>query len=386
MALKTVGNLKDSVAGILQGTNLDNVTNLNGVLERGARVLAQQADVPESSGRQNYMFYDMVTNYPAPSTIFGGALVDIRPQGVDRLPSDIVIKRPIELFDRTKTYIVNGYEVTFEWNMGVGTMRVAQNKAQQAVILDGMSDASSWTPSGGITTLYDDTSTFYSEPGSIRFNLPSTGAISKTLSTPIDLENYEGVASVFLAMRLPATDLTSVTLRLGSSSTNYVEVTQTTGFLGAWQASDFQLTQFDLSTATTTGTPDFTNLDYLYLSFVPSTAMVNVRVGNLFAAQPSAHQVLFQSSAIFLSNGTLSNTISNDDDEIVLNDAAYTLLEYIEAWEIAQQNGAQVAQVVLDRIQAKLYDKDIGLVPKYRTDNPSEELRQIGSYYDGTDY
>lgn len=384
--MKTIGELKDSVGGILQGTNLDTVTNLNGALSRAARVLAQHVDTPEATVTRNYMFFDGVYDYPAYDTIFGTALVDIRPQGVSRQPWETVIKRPISMFDQTKIYLPTGYEATFEWNLGVPKMRVAQKRANQSLLLDNMGDANSWTAGGSITTLYDDTATYYESPGSIRFNLPSTGTITKTLSNTLDLSTYEGVGSVFLALWLPSTDLTSVTLRIGSNSSNYTEITATTGFIGAFQANNFQLVQFDLANGTTTGTPDYDNIDYLYVSLTPGSAMTNVRVGNLFIAQPSAHEVIYQTAAIFLSSGVMSNTISSEDDQIVLNDAAYTIYEYMCAQEIAIQSGGLVSQIVIDRIKNTLFDDKVGLIPKYRADNPSQELRLIGSYYDGANY
>ena len=80
--MKTVANLKDSITGLLSGTNLDNVNNLNGCLERATRSLVQIVKCPEATGRQLYSVYDRVYNYPAPLSIFGGSLIDFRPQRV----------------------------------------------------------------------------------------------------------------------------------------------------------------------------------------------------------------------------------------------------------------------------------------------------------------
>lgn len=384
MAQKSVATLKDSVAGLLQGTNLNNVTALDKTIERAARVMAQHVDAPESSGRTNYMLYDGVFDYPAPDTIFGGALNDLRPQGVSRNPQDVVYKQPIELFDRTKHLLPNGYQVTFEHDKGTPIMRVAQNKARASIVIDSM-DTADWTAGGTASTPVEDETVYYEVPASLRFTLTGAGNgyIEKTLTNSIDLTDYQGVGVQFLAIRTPSvTNLTSIELRLGSSNANYYAVTETDGFLGAWQVDDFLLVAFDLAGATTTGTPDIENIDYIRVTFAHTATITNMRAGSLFIALPSPHELLFQSAAIFNEDGTLSNTIADDDTLIILRDAAYTLFENFVALEIAQSQGGTKASNVVDRFIDKLFNKDRGLVMMYRADNPSEEIRTVGNYYD----
>lgn len=381
--MKTVANLKDAVAGILTGTNLTQVTNLDGALERAARSLAQHADVPESSARESYMLYAGVYDYPAPDTIFGGAVCDLRPQGVSRTPWETVTRMPIERFDITKGYVPYGYSLTFEWVKGNPIMRVSQNRSDQALPLDPMSDSSDWTPVGGVTALSTDTATFYQAPASIRFNAPTAGGMERTLQTTVDMSEYEGVASVFMAVWLPSADVTSLTARIGSDSSNYAEMTATSFFSMPFVSENFLLARFDLSTATSTGTPDFSAIGYLHAAITPSAPLINVRFGPMFAAQPFAHELLYYTPAIFLNSaGSQSESITDDDDQIVLNSSSYTIYEYLCAWEIALQGGGMVSQAVRDAISRNLHDKDTGLLPKYRADNPSGELREVGSYYD----
>ena len=112
--LHTVANLKDSVAAILSGIDINNVENLNGALERSARTLVQQADIPEASGTQNLTLYGGVYDYLCDSKIFGTAVNDIRPQGVSRTPLDYVYTLYGDDFDRTKAYVRTGTNLAFE--------------------------------------------------------------------------------------------------------------------------------------------------------------------------------------------------------------------------------------------------------------------------------
>lgn len=175
MALKTVAQLKDSVAGILSGLDLSNVDNLDGALERGARVLVQKADIPEASGIQNIVLYSGVFNYACDPRIFGTAITDIRPQGISRPPSDYVYKRPGDQFDRTKGYLSNGTMTTFEYFNGQPIIRIVSKIPQQQVIIDQMNSITGWTAGGSASGLTQDNAVYYQAPASLRFNLINAG-------------------------------------------------------------------------------------------------------------------------------------------------------------------------------------------------------------------
>lgn len=388
--MKTVGDLKSSVAGILSGLNLNNVTNLNGAIERAARTLVQKADIIEATGRQNFTLYDGVYDYLAPSTIFGGALLDFRPKGDDRQFNDYVYRKPIELFDRTKHFLPNGASITLEYDKGVGRLRLVSARTKLKAVLDGCS-TTKWTGSGSASTPVLDYTTFYNSPAALRFNLSASasGNISRTLESQVDLstDNYEGVGVVFIAVWLPsATAFTSIGIKLGNDATNYVDISDTDAFLGSFVANDWNIIALNLASATETGTVDWSKIDYAQIYFnTDAMAQSNVRLGALWVSLPVQYELIFQSAAIFMTTGSNpSLTISDDNDSILLNDAAYTLFEFESALAILFQMGGTLSSPMVQNIKATLHGSgaDIGLYAHYRGDNPSEKLRVIGSYYD----
>lgn len=394
MALKTVSQYKDSVAAILSGIDISNVDNLNGALERAARVMVQKADVPEACGTQNIVLYGGVYDYACDPRIFGTAINDIRPQGISRNSSDFVYKRPGEQFDRTKGFLRNGTMATFEYFNGVPIIRIVSKQTQQQVIIDMMNATTGWTAAGSASGLTQDNAVYYQSPASLRFTLTgsSAGTLTKTLQSSINLSSYQGVGVAFLAIEIPtgatASDLTSISLKLGSDSTNYSSVSDTEGFLGAWTAGDWLLVAFDFSGASDTLTPDWSAIDYVQITFNHTATLVNFRVGGLWIAQPNPAQILYQSAAIFLplNSQTASTTIASNTDSIILNDAAYTLYEYEGAIAILEQTGAGSADSTYANLQRKLNGNsvnDFGLYGMFRGDNPSQELRLVGNYYEG---
>ena len=387
MALKTVSAYKDSVAAILSGMNLSSVSDLNGTLERAARTLVQKADIPEASGIQNITLYSGVLDYECDTTIFGTAITDIRPQGMSRPSWDTTTKTTQQQFDRYKGYYPSGTTSTFEYLLGVPTIRINAPFPDQFATLDSMTVIGNWAVTGTASSLAVDTAVYYQSPSSLRYSVTSgAGLLTETLSSTIDLSSYEDVGVAFVANFIPsnASAYTSMTLKIGSDSSNYNSVTATTPFIGSFTNNLWQLVAFDFSTASQTGTPDWENIDYIQLTDNVTGTITNIRKGALFISQPTPSQILFQSAAIFVPTGTTTalTTITAGTDTVILNDPAYNLFLYEGALSILENTSGGMGDAMYERIDRKLNDKEKGLYAMFRGDNPSEELRQTSTYYD----
>jgi hypothetical protein len=388
MAYKTVSELKDSVSGQLQGLNLRNVTNLFVAFERAARQLSTEIDIVESQSRDTINVYDGVYDYLAPTGAFGSNLIDFQKQGSARGLNDYNYKLPISEFDRTKAFLPNGCQLTFEARQGVRIVRIVSASATPKIELDPMTEKTGWTASGSASGLTNDDIIFWQEPGSFRFNLTgaSTGEITKTISS-VDLTDYVGVGKVFLAIRTPsATNLTSITLKIGSSASAYYTVTATTAFLGSWIANDWVLVPFDLSTATTVGSPTITAIDYCQISIAHAATLSNFYVGELWISRATPYTMISSSAAIFQASGSNpSAVITSQADSINLTDDAYALYEIRSAITVAEQQGGSVANVYVKSLENKLYtvpgSTKLGLLDLYRAKNPSQGINTIQNYY-----
>ncbi len=401
MALHTVFQLKNSVAGILSGIDLSNVDDLNPALERAAATLIQRADIPEASGIQNVVLYSGVFDYLCDPRIFGTAINDIRPQGITRSPSNFVSKIDQEDFDRTKNYFYpSGTQSTFQFENGVPIIRIKAPFPTQQVIIDPQNQIgtspNAWVAASTASSLAVDYTNFYQSPASLRFNLTTgTGTLTKTLQSPLSMSNYEDVGVAFLAIQIPAgstaSNLTGISLKLGSSSGNYDLVSATQGFLGLWISGQWLLVAFDFSTSVSTGTPNWSAIQYAQVSLTTSGSFTSFHVGGLFMSLPSPAQILYQSAAIFLSTGTTSplTSITANTDTIILTDAAYNLYLFESAMAILQNTGAGVSDASSIKLNQILHGVrarngvmiEAGLYDMYRGDNPSQEIRMSGEWY-----
>lgn len=385
----TVGNLKDSLSGLLTGTNLNNVTDLYGAIQRAARVFGQRANIPASQGREAVTIYDGVYDYLAPTSIFGSSITDLRPQARD--VNDFVYKQYANDFDRNKSMLPSGSAVTFEYDHGIQIMRVTSARSKIRTTLDPMTQATGWVAAGSASGLVADSSIYYTSPSSLRFLLTgaSTGTLTKTLTSTLDLTAVQGLGVVFLAIDTPSvTNLSSIELRIGSSASKYYSVTATAAFLGAWPANKFTLVAFALATATTVGVPVITAMNYLQVRITHAATLTNFRVGSLFVSLPSQYEVLYESAALFMASGqNPATTITDDNDSLLLAEDAYTIFQYESAVSVAQQSGSasggQVAEFnnVLNGVRARNGAViQMGLYDLYRAANPSDNLKVVGSY------
>lgn len=390
MAFKTVSSLRDSVAGMLAGLDINNVPDLNATFERGFANMLTRCYIPEASGVQNISLYGGVTDYAIDTNIYEADIIDIRPQGVSRPIWDFTVKTNQANFDRTKNYFWNGTRATMQYQNGTPIIRIVTQGTTPQTLLDSMNATTGWTAAGTASNLAQDTSSYWQAPASLRFNLTTgTGTLTKTISTA-NLTSYVGVGVAFLAVYIPSiTNLTSITLKLGSSSGNYYSVTSTAGFTGAWTVGNWLLVPFDFSTASTTGTPNWASVSYCQVSIVASGTETNFRVGQLFISLPTPYQILYQSPAIFLASGssTPTTTITGNTDQIILNVSPYNIYLHEAALAVLENMAGDEVNKMFDRISAKLgidtRTNEVigGLYSPYMADNPSEQIRQGNSYY-----
>jgi len=381
MAQKTVSQLKDSISGLLTGINLNNISGLNNCLERAARILVGKAYIPDVMESTALTLYDGVYDYVAPTSIYGTSLIDVAPQGVSRNTWDYTYKKPLADFDREKGYTPSGAQSAFKFKNGVGIIRIDSSFPRSRAILDPMTDDTDWTAAGSASALAEDETVFYSFPASLRFTLTgsSTGTLTKTISSA-NIPTYEDVAVGFLAIDTPSiANLTNIAVRVGSSASAYDEVTETDGFLGAWTTNDWLLVAFDFSSATSTGTPDWTAIDYLQIRIAHTGTITNFRVGGFWLSLPSPVELIYQTTAFFLASGsTPSATITNDNDTVLLSDASYVIYELECAKTIAMQESGGVKTTMIQGFDEQM----IPLYDTFTANNPSDVIRNVGSYYE----
>lgn len=385
MSLKTVSDLKRSISKAYPGIILNDINDIEGTIQKALNTVLDNIDIPEASDAETVTLYRDVYEYEIDDSIFNTEIRDLRPQGSSRTPSDRPLKKPHSVFDREKKLPQGAPDVSFKFVDGTPILCISSKRSLKGVSLDPMNDTDGWTVAGTAAALTQDTVDFYDGSGSLRFNLAGSGAgtLTKTLNS-LDISDMEDVGVVFMAVKIPNADtLTSIELRLGSSASAYNNVTATDGFIFEFESEMWMLVAFDFSTASQTGTPDWSAIDYAQIIVNHTAVQTNFRIGALFMSFPTPYEIEYASSALFMNaQGVRSETIVNDSDEILLRKSAYALLEDEAALQLAREGGGTLASGIIQQLQAKLNgsSNDIGAYKRYSKSNLSERLKATTDY------
>src|ERR1700749_2286455 len=116
--------LKNDLQGVIHGTTLNQITNLNGIINRAARQLLLDVDPQETKRTLEFVnpIFNTVFDYPIAPDVKGNTIIDIRPQ-VRRIPRDIWTQAYNQAFDVAKQNIYASADMfTLNFNTGIKTL------------------------------------------------------------------------------------------------------------------------------------------------------------------------------------------------------------------------------------------------------------------------
>lgn len=218
-----VGMLIDPIATVNDGAR-----ELNKKLLMESRIRKQNLSPSVVTGKYDYVL---------PSDFSGKRIIDIPSVGARRLGSLEIIS-PVEFDTRPRFG-----SVAFKNYNGIKLLKLyASNQSSTSVVSQLSSltgDGGTWESSGDGTNVRVDTDNYPYVSPVIAFDVAATGlttaGIKNTAITSFDISKFvssDGLAklNVYLNSALP---ITSITLKLGSDSSNYYSVTATKQFDGS---------------------------------------------------------------------------------------------------------------------------------------------------------
>jgi hypothetical protein len=141
---------------------------------------------------------------------------------------------------------------------------------KQANIVENFDSVTSWLTDGDATNITLDSYEKQQGAGSLNFDVDVSvsgsnyAAVYRDDLPEMDLSAYVDTGSLIFDVYLPdVTEITSVTLYWGSSVANYYSATVTTDIDGAAFQDGWNTIKIDWSSATMTGTPDTTAMNYI---------------------------------------------------------------------------------------------------------------------------
>lgn len=382
----TIQSLKSDLTGILHGTTLNQITGLDNLIYRAARDVLLDVD-PMETKKDSIMasaIYDQVYDYPLPADVKGNRIIDVYPTG-KRTQADNYAQRTDKDFDLSKG-TPSRDQFAIKYNNGIKTIRIDDNNEPQGIVLDTADSVTGWNATSTASNVRINNQNYVSGSGSVNFDLsaganPSTGYVSKTLTTAIDLSTHLNQSSLFFWLYFPAgADITSVNIRWGKDSSNYysrvLTVTQTeTTIQNGWN-----LFKADWNGSTVVGSPT-SSISYLYVGVTYNgNAQTAVGLDNIISEMGSFYHINYYSKYIFRDSatGAFQETVTADTNLINLDTETYNLLFYKVGYLAVQQQQG---------LDASFYDGNFtdtnykNALSRYRTLYKSDVQAPYKTYY-----
>ncbi len=381
-------DLKNDLEGVLHGTTNNQITNLDGVINRAARQLLLDLDPQETKRTVEFVapIFDTVFDYPIAADVKGNKIIDIFPQ-VQRIPQDVWLQSYNQAFDVYKSNIFSMQNMfTINFNSSLKTLRVNAPWLNPPIIvnqIDSITNNGTWATGGTGSNLTLNNTNFAQGAGSLQFDVTTgTGYIENSTMIAVNLSEVLNQSSFFVWVYIPTgSQLTSVNLRFGSSSSAYYTktVTQTqqgTAFVNGWN-----LCQFEWATSSVVGSPDDTAINYARVSLV-MTGGTNTacKVNGLNSILGTVLSYSYYSKYLFrnASTGTYQETVLDDADLINLDTESYNLLFNQVAYLATQQQQGLDASFYDGSFFKNAYDQ--GLI-RYKAMYKSELQKPQSVYY-----
>jgi hypothetical protein len=258
------------------------------------------------------------------------------------------------------------------------------------VLLNGASGVAingSWSTLLNAQNLINNNVNWVANGGSLQFDIaagadPTYAQLVNSTGSVLDLSQLYNQSTMFLWTWLPTgSDFETVTLRWGSSSTDYytktVAVTQAnTAFQNGWN----QLA-FEWKTATVVGAPNAAAINYVLVEWrTDGTLQTGVLLNDIECTMGQILNYLYYSKYMFRDaiTGAYQETVTDISNLINLDTESYNLLFYQVALLAFQQQQGKNAIPYDNPFTEKQYDD---AVTKYKLRYRSQTQKPRSMYY-----
>jgi len=383
----SIQNLKNDLTAVLHNTQLNQIVNIDGLIDRAARQLLLDCDPQETKRTLEFTtpIYNSVYNYALAPDVKGNKIIDIRPQ-VKRLPRDVWTQAYNQAFDIWKQNIYGNRDMfTINFNTGVKTILVSAPLLNPSIILnqaDSILDNGTWVVGGTASNLVVNNTNFVQGGGSLQFDITTgTGWLENSTMTAVDLTNHLNQSSLFEWISIPTSaNLISVTLRWGSDASNYYTKTLTLNQQGTAFVDGWNLIQNIWSDATVVGSPDAMAIDYLRVSFVVTANMAGLLINDINSILGSVLEYEYYSKYLFRDaiTGAFQETVTDDSNLINLDTESYNLLFNFVAYLATQQQQGVDALSYDGNFFGQQYQINL---QRYKAQYKSEVQKPQSTYY-----
>jgi len=333
----------------------DGFRAVNGALQ----VWTQQHDWPWQQEKLAINYNPGITYYPISSSLNFKAIIDLKPTRTDEI--------------RNELYYISGSKFDSDnihsWKFAL------HNEAQQQYIrirYDGwstplnqatsLSGNGTWVGATAISNVATDQYEFLDETASVKFDYSGTsGTITNSTMNAVDVSRYAQRSTIYFNVFLQSvTNFTSITLKAGTDSSNYITGSMTTDYLGntpvvGW--NKFKL-QWNGST-TVVGTLDTSSFAYIQatIAYSSNPSTVSNRIENFFISEDVPMLLDYYST-----NMTVDVSASNAKGQI-FNDSAATsdTTTWTGTWDYVNEAFVNSVMEIVSWMTGEMNDRNVAI-------------------------
>ena len=364
------------------------ITNIDRLANRAARFVVSDVDL-RSTKRMAYLSPNLNENqydYQAPADMKEYGIIDVR-RLEGRKEEDKFDLVQTDYFDRNKSGNKNLICVEDrDWLKKLRISAETREESAKEVVLhecDSITTDGTWAVSGNASNLTLDTDNFVHGEASLNFDMAASYTSASAVVTGMgkaDISDFETGGSAFALIYIPdATGLTSINLKVRSSSTQYFRQSRTVtnenlSFYVGWN-----LFRLDFAGATETGTTDMDNIDELEIGIVgdgTAAASTDWRIDYVVARRGKPHEVWYYTKNAWQNTGGTSylenSTATTDKLNADIEEYEGFVLKFKELISQDREEFDSAANY------NKMYEN---WKARYMTKYPSERLLMKQSYY-----
>lgn len=398
----TVNNAFSTALRPFSGTSRNSFPSPNGIIADATRTASRTVDFIESKRLVPLepALYIGDNLYFCPED--ADTILDIIPGGGRSAtePANFVLTTAKSI---SMDYNHQKVQFTTEWRNGMKLLRIQPGYIQDTPIklndCESLTDNGTVTASGDASNLATNTVFYLNGSASLDFDITSSsGNATVTFASmeAVDISSITRDGAITLGVFIPEAlvgKVASLQIRVGSSDSNYYQMTATTTAYGGSFVHGFNVVRFERRTATTVGTVDESAINYLRVQLAHDlavgTTVVGVKLDAIYAHKGIGYNLSYYSDFHFQNADTgafLKNPTSVGlADKIIVNNDSFELIvqEAIKIMDMAlrgEKAGMQYknAERELNGIWGDFSRP--GMYEQYRLRYPSERRSVINQY------
>lgn len=305
------------------------------------------------------VYNEGVDTYPIASSLAFKSVLDIRPQReVDK--NDELYYLSNNKFDSDRIHSYK-FAIKTEDQGQYLRLKYAGNKAILNAA-NSLADNGTWVGATAISNVATDEYESFNGGGSVKFDYSGTsGTITNSTMNAIDVSRYAQRSTIYFDVYLQSVaDFTSITLKVGSSASDYITAAISTDYLGNALVAGYNRCKITWDGSTTVvGTLDTSAFDYIQatIAYGSDPATVSNRIENFFISENIPMTLEFYSHNMVIDVSASNAKLQSFNDSSATTDTTL----WTGRWDFVNEAFINSSMEIINWINGDSTSRDIAV-------------------------